>query len=91
MRGLAQQLIKTEDHLWPGWPRPRGPWLLGSQQPFRARDVCRRRLGRLDRDLRSERQLESEISRTEAPIATPLAISLNSSMLDSGRIVTPVA
>ena len=42
-------------------------------------------------DLRSERQLESEISRTEAAIATPLAISLNSTMLDSGRIVTPVA
>ena len=42
-------------------------------------------------ELRSERQLESEISRTEAAIATPLAISLNSTMLDSGRIVTPVA
>ena len=42
-------------------------------------------------DLRSERQLESEISLTEAAIATPLAISLNSTMLDSGRIVTPVA
>ena len=42
-------------------------------------------------DLRSERQLESEISLTEAAIATPLEISVNSKMLDSGRIVTPVA
>ena len=42
-------------------------------------------------DLRAGRQLESEISRTEAAIASPLAISLHSTMLDSGRIVTPVA
>ena len=42
-------------------------------------------------DLRFERQLESEISRTETSIATPLASSLNSKVLDSGRIVTPVA
>ena len=42
-------------------------------------------------DLRSERQLESGISLTEVAIATPLAISLNSKVLDSGHIVTPVA
>ena len=42
-------------------------------------------------DLRSERQLESETSLTEAAIATPLASSFNSKVLDSGRIVTPVA
>ena len=42
-------------------------------------------------DLRSERQLKSEISLTEAAIAAPLALSLNSMILDSGRIVTPVA
>ena len=41
-------------------------------------------------DLRSERQLESEISLKEAAIAAPLPISINSKMLDSGRIVTPV-
>ena len=41
-------------------------------------------------DLRSERQLESEISRTEAAIAAPLAISPNATTLDSGRIVTAV-
>ena len=29
---LAQQLFKTEDLLWPGWARPRRPWLLGSQE-----------------------------------------------------------
>ena len=42
-------------------------------------------------DLRSERHLESEISLTEAANATTLAISLNLTMLDSGRIVMPVA
>ena len=42
-------------------------------------------------DLRSERQLESETSLTEAAIATPLASSLISMVLDLGRIVTPVA
>ena len=36
-------------------------------------------------DLRSECQLESEISLTDAAIATPLSIPLNSTMLDSGR------
>ena len=41
-------------------------------------------------DLRSERRLESEISLTEAAIATLLAIFLNSKMLDSGRLVTSV-
>ena len=41
-------------------------------------------------DLRSERQLESEISLTEAAIATPLAISQYFKVLNSGRIVTPV-
>ena len=46
---LAQQLFKTEDLLRPGWARPRRPWLLGSQQRSRARDACRRPLGRLDR------------------------------------------
>ena len=39
----------------------------------------------------SEQQLESEISQSESAIATPLAISPNSTMPDSGRIVTPVA
>ena len=42
-------------------------------------------------DLRSERQLESEISLTKAAIAIPLAISPKSKMLDSGSIATPVA
>ena len=42
-------------------------------------------------ELRSERQHESEITLTEAAIAIPFAISLNSKMLDSGRIVTLVA
>ena len=46
---LAQQLFKTEDLLWSSWARPRRPWLLGSQQRSRARDACKRPLGRLDR------------------------------------------
>ena len=41
--------------------------------------------------LRSGLQLESEISRIEADITSPPAISPNSAMLDSGCIVTPVA
>ena len=41
-------------------------------------------------DLRCERQLESEISPTEAAIATPHTISTNPRMLDSARIITPV-
>ena len=41
--------------------------------------------------LRSVLQLESEISRIEADITSPPAISPNSAMLDSGCIVTPVA
>ena len=51
---------------------------------------CRRQLGAAT-DLRCERQLESAISRTGAAIATPSAVSTNSSMLDSARIVTSVA
>ena len=42
-------------------------------------------------DLRSERQFELEISLLEAAIATPLVISPNLMMLDSRRIITPVA
>ena len=57
---LAQQLLKTEDLLRPGWARPRRPWLLGSQQRSRARDACRRPLGAMT-DLGLERLLESEI------------------------------
>ena len=74
---LSQQLFKTEDLLRPGWARPH----------------VTRAGGRWDAltDLGSERQLESEISLMEAAIATPLEISSNSTMLDSGGIVTPVA
>ena len=42
-------------------------------------------------DLRCELQLEFAISRTAAAIATPFAISTNSSTLDSVCIVTLVA
>ena len=42
---------------------------------------CRRQLGAAT-DHRSERQLESAISRTGAAIATPSAVSTDSSMLD---------
>ena len=51
---------------------------------------CRRQLGAAT-DQRCEQQLESAISRTGAAIATPSAVSTNSSMLDSARIVTLVA
>ena len=78
---------KTEDLLWPGWARPRRPWLLGSQKHGKRAGG---RWGAVT-DLRSEWQLESQILLTEAAIATPLAISLNSKMLDSGRNITPVA
>ena len=37
-----------------------------------------------------QRQLEPEISRTAAAIATPPSISANPRMLDSARIITPV-
>ena len=51
---------------------------------------CRRQLGAAT-DQRCERQLESAISRTGAAIAILSAVSTNSSMLDSARIVTSVA
>ena len=51
---------------------------------------CRRQLGAAT-DRRCERQLDSAISRTGVAIATPSAVSTNSSMLDSARIVTSVA
>ena len=51
---------------------------------------CRKRLGAAT-DQRCEWQLESAISRTGATIATPSAVSTNSSMLDSACIVTSVA
>ena len=51
---------------------------------------CRRQLGAAT-DRRCERQLESAISRTGAIVATPSAVSTNSSMLDSARIVTSIA
>ena len=41
-------------------------------------------------DLRCERQLEPEISRTAAAIATPPSMSTNPRILDSARIVTAV-
>ena len=71
---LAQQLFKTENLLRPGWARPRRPWL--PLAPSSVLEHVMRAGGRWDAltDLRSERQLESEISRTEAAIATPLAI-----------------
>ena len=82
---LAQQLFKIEDLLWPGTARPRRPLMLGSQQRSRPSDAFRRPLERLF-DLRSERQLE-----VGAAFVTLLSISPNSRMLDSGRIVTPIA
>ena len=42
---LAMSLLLAQQ---PGWVRSRRPWLLGSQQRSRARDVCRRPLGHLD-------------------------------------------
>ena len=51
---------------------------------------CRRQLAATT-DRRCEGQLELAISRTAAAIAAPLTISTNSSMLDSARIITPVA
>ena len=51
---------------------------------------CRRQLAATT-GLRCERQLEFSISRTGAVIATQFAVSTNSRMLDSARIVTPVA
>ena len=53
-------------------------------------EQCRRQLAATT-DLRCERQLEFSISRTGAAIATQFAVSTNSRMLDSARIVTPVA
>ena len=49
-----------------------------------------RQLGAMT-DLRCEQQREYVISRTTAAIANPLKISNNSRMLNSARIVTPVA
>ena len=49
MSSLNNSSSKPKDLLWPGWARPRRPWLIGSQQHSRARDACWRQLGRLDR------------------------------------------
>ena len=84
VRQCTSKVSVALTNLDPRWRQsigaPRRPWLHGSQHRSRTRDTCRRRWDALI-DLRSERQLESEISLWEAAIAFPFAISPNSKML----------